>query len=130
VRVERGLHRVGVGGGELQVAAGGARRHDESWPLLDLIQRRSRPSLWALMRIYSRLLERIERSNCNVLRRRISLPLRGNRLPPARREWPSFRGLRPRAVKIDSQGNDPWERNLLPESFSREEGHGGIECRS
>jgi phytoene synthase len=49
--------------------------YDESWPLLDLIQRRSRPSLWALMRIYSRLLERIERSNYDVLRRRISLPV-------------------------------------------------------
>ncbi len=49
--------------------------YDESWPLLDLIQRRSRPSLWALMRIYSRLLERIERSNYDVLSRRISLPV-------------------------------------------------------
>ncbi|MGA3025154.1 MAG: squalene/phytoene synthase family protein [Bryobacteraceae bacterium] len=43
--------------------------------LLDLIQQRSRPSLLALMRIYSRLLERIERSNYDVLRRRISLPV-------------------------------------------------------
>jgi len=49
--------------------------YDESWPLLDLIQSRSRPSLWALMRIYSRLLERIERSNYDVLDRRISLPV-------------------------------------------------------
>jgi phytoene synthase len=51
------------------------RYYDESWPLLDLIQRRSRPSLWALMRIYSRLLERIERSNYDVLDRRIALPV-------------------------------------------------------
>jgi phytoene synthase len=56
-------------------AARARRYYDESWPLLDLIQRRSRPSLWALMRIYSRLLERIERSNYDVLDRRISLPV-------------------------------------------------------
>jgi phytoene synthase len=49
--------------------------YDESWPLLDLIHRRSRPSLWALMCIYSQLLERIERSNYDVLDRRISLPV-------------------------------------------------------
>jgi phytoene synthase len=59
----------------MRFEAARARRHyDESWPLLDLIQARSRPSLWALMRIYSRLLERIERSGYDVLRRRISLP--------------------------------------------------------
>jgi 15-cis-phytoene synthase len=56
-------------------AARARRYYDESWPLLDLIQRRSRPSLWALMRIYSRLLERIERSNYDVLDRRIGLPV-------------------------------------------------------
>jgi phytoene synthase len=56
-------------------AARARRYYDESWPLLDLIHRRSRPSLWALMRIYSRLLERIERSNYDVLDRRISLPV-------------------------------------------------------
>ncbi|MGA2182054.1 MAG: phytoene/squalene synthase family protein [Bryobacteraceae bacterium] len=60
----------------MRFEAARARRHyDDSWPLLDLVQRRSRPSLWALMRIYSRLLERIERSNYDVLRRRISLPV-------------------------------------------------------
>jgi len=32
----------------------------ESQPLLDLIHPRSRPSLWALITIYSRLLDRIE----------------------------------------------------------------------
>ncbi len=48
--------------------------YDQSWPLLDLVQRGSRASLWALMSIYSRLLERIERSNYDVLDRRISLP--------------------------------------------------------
>ena len=49
--------------------------YNESAPLLDLIHQRSRPSLWALIAIYSRLLERIERSNYNVFARRVRLPL-------------------------------------------------------
>ena len=49
--------------------------YEESRPLLDLIHKRSRPSLWALIQIYRRLLDRIERSNFDVLERRISLPL-------------------------------------------------------
>jgi 15-cis-phytoene synthase len=80
------LARFGVDAGRLEhderfvalmrfEAARARRYYDDSWPLLDLIQRRSRPSLWALMRIYSRLLERIERSNYDVLDRRISLPV-------------------------------------------------------
>jgi len=60
----------------MQFEAGRARRYyDDSWALLDLVHRRSRPSLWALMCIYSRLLERIERSNYDVLDHRISLPV-------------------------------------------------------
>jgi phytoene synthase len=47
--------------------------YDESLPLLDLVDRQSRPSLWALIEIYSRLLDRIERSNYDVFTRRISL---------------------------------------------------------
>jgi phytoene synthase len=47
----------------------------ESWPLVDLVAKRSRPSLWALMQIYSRLLDRIEQANYRVLERRIGLPL-------------------------------------------------------
>jgi len=47
--------------------------YDESQPLLDLIHPRSRPSLWALVTIYSSLLERIERSNYDVFRRRVRL---------------------------------------------------------
>ena len=47
--------------------------YDESRPLLDLIHPRSRPSLWALIAIYSRLLERIERSNYDVFSRRVRL---------------------------------------------------------
>ena len=48
--------------------------YDESRPLLDLVRPRSRPSLWALIEIYSRLLERIERSGYDVFARRIRLP--------------------------------------------------------
>ena len=44
-----------------------------SRPLLDLIHPRSRSSLWALISIYSRLLERIEGSNYDVFRRRVRL---------------------------------------------------------
>ena len=43
--------------------------------ILCLIHPRSRASLLALITIYSRLLERIERSNYDVFRRRVRLPL-------------------------------------------------------
>ena len=46
----------------------------ESKPLLDLIHPRSRRSLWALIAIYSRLLERIEAGNYDVFSRRVRLP--------------------------------------------------------
>lgn len=49
--------------------------YNESLPLLDLVHPRSRPSLWALVTIYSSLLERIERSNYDVFRRRVRLSL-------------------------------------------------------
>jgi len=45
----------------------------ESQPLIGLVDRRSRASLAALITIYSRLLDRIERSNYDVFSRRISL---------------------------------------------------------
>jgi phytoene synthase len=45
----------------------------ESAPLLQLVHKRSRGSLWALIAIYSRLLDRIRKENYDVLRRRISL---------------------------------------------------------
>jgi len=55
--------------------AGRARAfYDESRPLLDLVHKRSRPSLWALIEIYRRLLARIERSNFDVLARRVRVP--------------------------------------------------------
>ena len=49
--------------------------YNESLPLLDLIHPRSRPSLWAMVTIYSSLLERIEHSNYDVFRRRVRLSL-------------------------------------------------------
>ncbi|MBV8820373.1 MAG: phytoene/squalene synthase family protein, partial [Acidobacteriaceae bacterium] len=48
--------------------------YKQSQPLIELIHKRSRPSLWALVQIYRRLLDRIEHSNFDVLQRRISLP--------------------------------------------------------
>jgi phytoene synthase len=50
------------------------RYYTESQPLVGLVDRRSRASLSALISIYSRLLDRIERSNYDVFSRRISLP--------------------------------------------------------
>ena len=47
--------------------------YNQAMPLLDLVHRRSRPSLWALITIYSRLLDRIERSNYDVFSRRVRL---------------------------------------------------------
>ncbi|MGA7236749.1 MAG: phytoene/squalene synthase family protein [Bryobacteraceae bacterium] len=54
-------------------AARARKYYDDSSPLLDLIHPRSRPSLWALIAIYSRLLERIEATNYDVFRRRVRL---------------------------------------------------------
>lgn len=50
--------------------------YNESLPLIGLVHPRSRRSLWALIEIYRRLLEKIERSNYDVLKQRISLPAR------------------------------------------------------
>ena len=49
------------------------RSYQESRPLLDLIHPRSRRSLWALIAIYSRLLDRIEGSGFDVFSRRVRL---------------------------------------------------------
>jgi phytoene synthase len=57
---------------EFEVAR--ARRYyRESAPLLGLVQPKARASLWALIAIYSGLLERIAQSHYDVLARRISL---------------------------------------------------------
>ena len=50
------------------------RYYDESRPLVELVHAGSRASLWALIEIYRRLLTRIERSNFDVLSRRIRVP--------------------------------------------------------
>jgi len=48
--------------------------YDESRPLIGLVDKNSRRSLWALIEIYRRLLARIERQNFNVLDRRARVP--------------------------------------------------------
>jgi 15-cis-phytoene synthase len=59
----------------LRFEAERARRYyAESRPLLDLVHPRSRPSLLALITIYSRLLERIEETNYDVFSHRVRLP--------------------------------------------------------
>ncbi len=60
--------------------------YDESRPLLDLVHPRSRPSLLALVSIYSRLLERIVEINYDVFSRRV-------RLPAVEKSWIMFRSL-------------------------------------
>jgi phytoene synthase len=61
----------------MRFEAGRARScYEESAPLLELIEPRSRRSLWALRQIYWRLLLRIERANYSVLSRRINVPKR------------------------------------------------------
>ncbi len=55
-------------------AARARRYYEESAPLIGLVHKRSRASLWALIEIYRRLLGRIERADFQVLERRISLP--------------------------------------------------------
>ncbi len=47
--------------------------YTDSAPLLDLIHPRSRPSLWALVTIYSRLLERIQQTNYDIFTKRVRL---------------------------------------------------------
>lgn len=47
--------------------------YNESRPLLGLVDKKSRSSLWALIEIYSRLLERIEVARYDVLSQRVQL---------------------------------------------------------
>ncbi len=47
--------------------------YNESRPLIGLVHKRSRRSLWALIEIYWRLLTRIEQSDFDVLSKRIHL---------------------------------------------------------
>jgi phytoene synthase len=48
--------------------------YEESAPLVGMVHHRSRRSLWTLITIYSKLLDRIRNSGYDVLTRRISLP--------------------------------------------------------
>jgi phytoene synthase len=58
----------------MEFEASRARRYyDESRRLVALVHKRSRSSLWALITIYSRLLDRIRQSHYDVLARRIRL---------------------------------------------------------
>jgi phytoene synthase len=50
------------------------RYYRESQPLLELVEPACRPSLWALIEIYSRLLSRMEECAYPVLRQRVRLP--------------------------------------------------------
>jgi phytoene synthase len=54
-------------------AARARKYYAESRPLLNLVHPRSRRSLWALIEIYRRLLDRIEASGYDVMSRRIRL---------------------------------------------------------
>jgi phytoene synthase len=54
-------------------AARARRYYEESAPLLDLVHKRSQGSLWALITIYSRLLDRIRKADYDVLSQRIRL---------------------------------------------------------
>ena len=58
----------------MEFEANRARRYyDESRALIGMVDRRSRSSLWVLITIYSRLLDKIRAANYDVLTRRISL---------------------------------------------------------
>lgn len=60
----------------LRFEAGRARDYyTQAARLVDLVEPRSRASLWALIRIYSRLLDRIEEADFDVFTRRRRVPL-------------------------------------------------------
>jgi 15-cis-phytoene synthase len=61
-------------------AARARRYYDESAPLIQMVHKHSRGSLWALITIYSRLLDRIRKMNYDVLSQRI-------RLSAAQKSW-------------------------------------------
>jgi phytoene synthase len=58
----------------MKFEAGRARGYyNEAMPLIGMVERGSRASLWALIEIYSRLLQRIEEKQYRVLEGRIRL---------------------------------------------------------
>lgn len=56
-------------------AARAKEYYEQSMPLVGLVHPKNQSSLWALIQIYRRLLDRIERSGFDVFQERISLPL-------------------------------------------------------
>jgi len=67
--------------------------YEASLPLIGMVHRQSRSSLWAMIEIYRRLLARIKQSDYNVLDRRIRVPtwqklwiVAAGRLSPLRRQ--------------------------------------------
>ncbi len=59
----------------LKLEAERARNYYKSgWQLLPMIDRDSRPAMWVLITIYSRLLERIEQRDYDVFSSRVSVP--------------------------------------------------------
>lgn len=75
--------------------------YQQSAPLVDLIHRSSRPSLRALIGVYSRLLDRIEASGYDVLERRI-------RVPTWEKIWVFVRARsRARPARLDSRKPKP-----------------------
>ena len=58
---------------EILEAARARAYYDEAMPLVGMVDRQSRPSLRALISIYSHLLERIERKNYDVFTERVAL---------------------------------------------------------
>ena len=77
-------------------AARARQYYDESRLLLDLIHPRSRPSLLALISIYSSLLDRIERKNYDVFTKRV-------RLSPLEKSWIVVRALMGRPLPEGSR---------------------------
>lgn len=60
----------------LRFEAGRARKYyEESRPLLGMVEASGRRSLWALIEIYRRLLERVERAGYGVLEGRVRVPV-------------------------------------------------------
>jgi len=80
----------------MRFQAGRARAYyTEAMPLVDLVHPRSRRSLWALITIYSRLLDRIERTNYDVFSRRVRLSAaEKSRIVLRALVWPSGSGRR------------------------------------
>ena len=94
--------KEGRGGGTLEQlmrfeAARARAYYNESAPLLDLIHPRSRSALWALITIYSRLLDRIERSNFDVFTKRV-------RLSPFEKSWIVIQALASRRSSSSAAG--------------------------